>query len=143
MVRIGLVGCVKKKLKTAAPLKDLYLSLLFRGRRAYVEKTCDCWFILSAKYYLAVPDEVGDPYDLSVKDLSASLRREWSSRVLEGIDARLGDVAGKVFEIHAGKEYREYGLVQGLRSRGAQVTIPLEHLGIGEQLAFYARYLGR
>lgn len=37
--RIGLVGCVKKKLPYEAAARDLYISNLFRGRRGYVEKS--------------------------------------------------------------------------------------------------------
>ena len=36
--RIGLVGCVKEKAGTARPARDLYVSTLFVGRRAYVER---------------------------------------------------------------------------------------------------------
>ena len=48
-MRIGLVWCTKAKLSWAAPGRDLYApSALFRGRRSFVEQTCDKWFILSA-----------------------------------------------------------------------------------------------
>jgi hypothetical protein len=42
-----------------------------------------------------------------------------------------------VFEIHAGAEYREFGLLDGLRDRGCLVEIPTERMRIGEQLRFY------
>jgi hypothetical protein len=48
-MRIGLVGCVKSKRSQAAPARELYSSPLFRGRRDWVERTCDRWFVLSAK----------------------------------------------------------------------------------------------
>jgi uncharacterized HhH-GPD family protein len=44
-----------------------------------------------------------------------------------------------VFEVHAGSEYRNFGLVSGLRAAGAIVEIPTEGMRQGEQLAFYSR----
>jgi hypothetical protein len=57
-MRLGLVGCVKPKLPHAAPARELYTSALFWGRRVYVERTCDRWFILSAKHALVDPEIV-------------------------------------------------------------------------------------
>jgi hypothetical protein len=51
MTRLGLVGCVKGKLPAAAAA-ELYTSPLFRFRRAYVERTCDSWYVLFAKHGL-------------------------------------------------------------------------------------------
>ena len=62
-MRIGLVGCVKKKGPVAAPAEELYVSPLFVGRRRFVESTCDRWFILSALHGLVDPHEVIEPYD--------------------------------------------------------------------------------
>jgi hypothetical protein len=66
MTRIGLVGCVKTKRSFASPGKDLYASPLFRGRRRYVEASCDRWFVLSALHGLVAPDEVLEPYDVTL-----------------------------------------------------------------------------
>jgi hypothetical protein len=41
--RVGLVGCVKSKQPRRARAADLYTSALFRGRRSFVESTCDRW----------------------------------------------------------------------------------------------------
>jgi hypothetical protein len=43
-----------------------------------------------------------------------------------------------VIELHAGADYRNFGLVQGLEQRGVSVEIPTEGMRIGEQLRFYA-----
>lgn len=137
-MRIGLVGCVKKKRDEAVPACDLYVSPLFRGRRAYVEATCDRWFILSAKHGLLSPSEVLDPYQDSLKEKPAAAKRAWATSVVAQITAAL-DVAGMIFEVHAGSSYRDFGLVEGLRHRGAEIEIPAEHLSQGEQLAFYGR----
>lgn len=137
-MRVGLVGCVKAKRSTASPAEDLYTSTLFEGRRRYVERTCDRWFVLSAKHGLLKPTSLVEPYDETLKTKSRVERRRWSESVLEQLDAILGNLGGTTFEIHAGAEYRDHGLTAGLLARGAQVELPAAGLRIGEQLAFYA-----
>ena len=135
--RIGLVGCVKKKTVVPRTAKDLYLSALFLGRRSYVERSCGEWWILSAKHGLVHPDEVLAPYDVTLKDASRPARKDWSEQLLSTIGKRIRPEPGDVFEIHAGAEYREFGLLDGLRDRGCVVEIPTERMRIGEQLRFY------
>jgi hypothetical protein len=136
--RIGLVGCTKSKVAHAAPAGDLYLaSPLFRGRREYVERTCDRWFVLSAKHGVVSPDQVLEPYDVRLAGAPTRVKREWTDRVLHELKERLGDVRGIEFEIHAGNDYWGFGLVDGLAARGAKVEIPTTGLSQGEQLAFY------
>ena len=136
--RIGLVGCVKKKLDRAAPAADLYISRLFRGRRAYVGRTCESWFILSALYGLVRPDDLLEPYNVALSSASRAERCAWAASVLSQLDVELGSCAGLTFEIHAGANYVEYGLVEGLMARGAMVEWPCAGLSMGQQLAFYA-----
>jgi hypothetical protein len=83
-------------------------------------------------------DEPLEPYDETLKDQSAEAKREWSQKVLDSLDAIGIDYRTSIFEIHAGNEYRSFGLVDGLERRGAAVVVPAAHLGQGEQLAFYA-----
>ena len=136
--RIGLVGCVKKKQGLAVPARDLYVSTLFWGRRAYVERSCDTWWILSAKHGLVHPLEVLAPYDMTLKDMGRDERRKWSRQVLKDLESLGNPQPGDVFEIHAGSEYRNFGLVDGVRKLGCEVDIPTEGLRIGVQLRFYA-----
>jgi hypothetical protein len=142
--RIGLVGCVKQKARAPLPARDLYISELFRGRRAYVERSCNEWWILSAKHGLVHPEDVLAPYDETLKDASTVARRCWSREVFAALVEHVTPVLGESFEIHAGAEYRDYGLVEGLRGRGYGVQIPTEGMAIGVQLRFYkqARALG-
>lgn len=136
---VGLVGCVKSKRAYPSRARELYISEAFLGRRAYVERTCDEWFILSAKHGLVDPDDWLEPYDETLNGAPASRKREWARHVLQRLD-ELGVVdRASVFEIHAGAEYRDFGLADNLRARGAKVVVPAEHLGFGEQLAFYKR----
>lgn len=136
--RIGLVGCVKKKVGQASPAADLYVSALFRGRRAYVERTCERWFILSALHGVVRPDAAVEPYNVTLNDASQAERRAWAAKVLRQLDTELGSCAGLTFEIHAGANYADYGLVSGLGARGATVEQPAAGLSMGRQLAFYA-----
>lgn len=137
--RIGLVGCVKEKAESPQPARDLYRSALFAGRRAYVERSCGQWWILSAKHGLVHPLNALAPYDETLKLASRSARRRWSHEVLAALDERVIPAAGDIVEIHAGTDYRDYGLVQGLGDRGCVVEIPSAGMAIGEQLRFYKR----
>lgn len=137
VIRVGLVGCVKSKRPRPAPARDLYVSELFRGRRSYVERSCDQWFILSAKHGLIDPDAILEPYDESLTTATAAQRAAWSARVLSSLERSLGPVAGITFEIHAGRAYTGAGLVAGLLARGATVEQPAAGLRQGEQLSFY------
>jgi hypothetical protein len=119
--------------------RELYTSPLFRGRRAYVEESCETWFILSARHGLVDPDTELDPYDETLKDMPRVARRKWAESVLTALTARLGHLGGHAFEIHAGAEYRDWGLAQGLRAAGAIVEVPAAGLSQGQQLAFYKR----
>lgn len=138
-MRVGLVGCVKGKRGVALPARELYTSALFVGRRRYVERTCDRWFVLSAKHGLVDPDTVLEPYEETLKDASESRRRQWSQGVLQDLERRIGVLSGAVFEAHAGAAYLDHGLAVGLQQRGAVVERPTEGLQFGKQLAFYKR----
>lgn len=138
MRRIGLVGCVKRKRNTPTPARDLYLSTLFAGRRAFVERTCDEWWILSAAHGLVAPDRMLDPYDVTLNDASDAERRGWSAEVMAQIDTLVAPRTGDVVEIHAGSHYRNHGLVAALAQRGVTVDIPTEGMRIGQQLALYS-----
>lgn len=140
--RIGLVGCVKEKAGRPMPARDLYRSTLFIGRRRYVESSCDEWWILSAEHGLVHPADELTPYDVTLKDAGRAERRKWTARVLSSIDERVHPEPGDVFEIHAGAEYRDFGLVDGLRARGCLVEIPTDGLRIGDQLRFYKEATG-
>ncbi len=133
-----LIGCVKGKRSGRHPARDLYTSALFEGRRRRAEEAGCPWYILSAMHGLVAPDEPTDSYDLELATLGAGERRAWSARVLAALDRRVGSLQGKTVEIRAGSEYRDFGLAEGLRRRGAQVAVPLEGMALGEQLAWYA-----
>lgn len=129
MLTIGLVGCGKGKLERAARARDLYTGALFRKASAYCSANYAVWFILSAKHGILEPNEVIDPYDLSLKDMPLAARQTWAHRVLKQIDER-GLSEGK-FYIHAGERYSEHP-EPSLNSERL-----LRGLSIGKQLAWY------
>ena len=57
--------------------------------------------------------------------------------VLSALKLELGSFNSTVFEIHAGNDYHVFGLQDGIRQLGGQVTIPVDRLSLGQQLAFY------
>jgi len=136
-MRVGLVGCVKSKRDRAAPARDLYTSALFLGRRRAVQGTCDRWVILSALHGLLRPDEIVEPSDLAMADVPRPKRRDWAADVLEALGQELGSLDGVTFEIHAGADYADHGLVDGLRAAGARIEQPTAGMSLGVQLSWY------
>lgn len=134
---IIVIGCVSQKRSTATPAKDLYTSGLFAGRRRYAERNGAPWVIASALHGVVEPDEVIEPYDVSLKELPPAQKWKWGRIVAEQLVERFGNLSGKVIEIHAGAAYCE-GLVPTLREQGAHPSRPLMGLKIGEQLRWYA-----
>ncbi len=135
--RIGLVGCVKQKAHSTQMAKDLYTSTLFSGRRSYVEASCNEWWILSALHGLVDPKEELAPYEFTLKTLGVRDRRDWTSQLLMEIEEWIHPLRGETFEVHAGSEYRNFGLIDGLTSIGCNVVVPTDGMPIGRQLKFY------
>jgi cytoplasmic iron level regulating protein YaaA (DUF328/UPF0246 family) len=131
-----LVSCVSKKLVVPAPAKDLYTSPLFLKARAYVESLSQPWHILSAKYGLVHPEQVIDPYDLTLKTMGVADRRRWAERVMSQLQQHLDGVGEVVFL--AGMDYRKF-LEPQLVAQGIKVAVPMQRLKIGEQLSWLGR----
>lgn len=129
---------MKTKQATPAPAGELYVSTLFRGRRRFVERSCDSWLILSARHGVLEPSQVVAPYDETLTSARAGQRRRWAALVLAQLDALVGSLGERSWEIHAGAAYRDFGLVDALLAAGAVVEIPAGGLRHGEQLAFYS-----
>ena len=134
---VYLVPCASRKGRTPAPARDLYQSPLFLKMRGVVEEMAVPWFILSAKHGLLRPEQVVEPYDLTLNDLPVSERRAWAQRVVGQMEAGLPPADRIV--VFAGQKYREF-LMDWLRAR-ATVETPLAHLGIGKQLQYLDAYL--
>ena len=131
------IGCVKSKKTRPCKASELYTSSLFRYsfRYALSLTTRDKIFILSAKYGLVKPDDIIQPYELTLNNMNKRQRQQWAYKVYkqlvqEGID----------FDEEAiflcGKKYREF-----LMTKFTNAKAPLKNLGLGEQLKFYKESL--
>lgn len=139
--RVVLVGCVSKKQALAAPAKDLYVSDLFRKRRAYVESSGLRWFILSALHGVLDPEDEIEPYDVRLSKLPRRERMMWGQRVARELEERLGALGAVTFEVHAGAAYAE--AIEGpIGELGGTVVLPLAGLPIGRQLQWAMDQLG-
>lgn len=123
---IVLVACCGKKLSYAAPAKDLYQSELFRKSRRYAEQHGDKWLILSALHGVVHPDATIEPYDVTLNDMGADARRQWSNKIAK----QLQDYQNDQITVLAGSAYC------GWVNQFNNVTRPMEGLGIGQQLAY-------
>ena len=107
-MRVGLIGCGKLKLDHAAPAQDLYVGPFFKLCKQWITKPgrVDEWGILSAKHGLLLPDQVTEPYDLSLDKLSFQQRVGWSNTVRYQLIRRWGQPNGVIYMILAGALYR-------------------------------------
>ena len=136
--QVYLVSCVSRKSPTAAPAREFYVSPWFVAVRVYVEATRAPWFVLSAKYGLVRPGQVLAPYDETLNKMKIAERRAWASRVTAQMDELMPTVQTVV--VFAGLRYREF-LMEYMSQRWT-VEVPLEGLGIGEQLQWFKRHAG-
>lgn len=136
-----LVTCVKAKLASPAPAKDLYVSPLFRKQRAFAESRGGPWFILSAEHGLVAPGEWLAPYERYLPDTPPSYRAAWGSWVVERLELLAGSLAGCAVEVHAGAAYTG-SIDRPLAAKGAVLVTPLEGLTLGERLHWYDERAG-
>lgn len=128
---IYLVSCVSQKRDQPCAARDLYVSDLFSKARRFVEASGCPWYILSAEHGLVAPGQMLAPYERTLNSMGVADRRAWSERVAAQLAEAVPHLTRVVFL--AGNRYREF-LTQHLRSRGVEVSVPMEGLRIGEQL---------
>lgn len=132
MKNVCLIACASQKQAAAAPAQDLYESELFRKSVGWMHRqNFDRWFILSAKHGLVKPEQILEPYNLTLNTIKTHARRQWGKIVLDELMSVLPESASITFL--AGSKYREY-LSEPLREKGNEILIPMQGLGIGKQL---------
>lgn len=136
MKTVVLVGCGKSKLAHKAPARDLYTGTLFRKARAWAERHGDEWGILSAKHFLVMPDQIIEPYERRVQDLSRDYLKQWIWNTNWFIRARWACDTTR-FICLASKAYNQaFG-----KPVKINVEFPLEGMGIGKRIQWLS--LGR
>lgn len=128
---IALVSCVGEKKAHAEIAADLYQSQWFKKARAYAEATADQWYILSAEHGLVHPGEILLPYEATLNTMPKQVRRAWAHRTTGELLGTLGSQDRVV--MLAGERYRE-GVTDALAAQGHAVDVPMQGLGIGQQL---------
>lgn len=127
-----LISCCGPKLDRAAAVRDIYTSPLFKKSVRWAEAHGMPWAVLSALHGLVWPDDVIDPYDLSLKQLSAQERHSWALEVSEAFGATS---TGEHVHILAGAAYTK-PLRPLLEAAGWQVCEPLAGMQIGQRLSY-------
>lgn len=135
-VDVVLIGCVKSKRESGAAAKDLYVSDYFAKMRDYAERSGRPWYILSAEHGLVSPDQWLEPYDRYLANETPEYRRAWGDRVARQLTTELGDVTGRVLDVHAGEHYLA-AVAGGLDGSDAVVLAQLAGLTIGRRLQWY------
>ena len=130
--------CVSKKRDTPQLARNLYTSPLFVNASAYAEKISDEWYIISAKYGLVCPTDMLEPYDVTLKNMTAKQRRAWAERVFSDLKQLFRPTDTVV--MLAGVIYRK-NLVKKIEELGCNVEIPMEGLRIGEQVSWLQEQL--
>jgi hypothetical protein len=132
-MRVALVSCTKLKKSYPCSAEEMYLpSPLFRKTREYVLRNdFSAWFILSAKYGLLMPLDVISPYNITLNDMKKDDIIRWAERVNGQFISCYTDVF-----FFTGKIYRKF-LIPLFELRNIRCEVPLEGMGIGQQLKFY------
>ncbi|WP_047246948.1 DUF6884 domain-containing protein [Maribacter thermophilus] len=115
MRKIILISCSSKKGKVATQAENLYISPLFRKSLEYAKLlNPEHIFILSAKHHLVKLDDIIEPYnttlsnvskkDPSLEILSSKDKQEWGKIVLKQL-SKYTDFKKHEILILGGKEY--------------------------------------
>ena len=132
---IVFISCVKNKNDYPCAARDMYVSDLFKKSLTYSELVTESSniYILSAKYGLLELNQQIEPYELTLNTMNKKQRKEWADKVLTQCKEK-GISFDEETMFLCGKKYREF-----LMDNFKNSTVPLEHMGIGEQLAFYKK----
>ena len=131
---LTLIACVSLKQTQLCRAKDLYRSPWFIKARAYVEQQGEDWYILSAQHRLLRPEQIIEPYDLTLSKMSIQQRKQWADEVFKQI--KRAAIEPTRIRFLAGQRYRKY-LEPMLWQAGYDIEVPLMGLRIGQQLAWF------
>ncbi|MDM9580399.1 DUF6884 domain-containing protein [Nostoc sp. GT001] len=136
--KVYLVAGCGKQLTYPAAAKDLYYSQHFQACRRYVEEQESRWYILSPLHQVINPEAIIKPYDKSPYSLSHQERILWAQQVAENLIQVASPEIEFVFL--TGKLYRQE-VTPILKAKGYETKVPMQHLAIGQQLAWIKKEL--
>ena len=131
---IVFVGCGKKKKHAPCKAKEMYIGNLFKAAYKYAEQQGGKIYILSAKYGLLDPEEVIEPYNVTLAGSTKTEQKKWAAKVYKQCVAQHIDFNEPVMFL-CGESYRKY-LMQVFR----EWSVPLLHLGLGEQISWLKKH---
>lgn len=127
-----LISCSKTKGGHREAARHLYTSPLYRKSVTLTERWAIPFSIMSAKYGLLDPDEIIEPYELTLKQASKKVKIEWARQVHK----QLRSFRHKTLLILAGDDYLS-PLLQAAEGPAAfEYFAPLQGLSLGTRLAF-------
>jgi hypothetical protein len=98
------VGCGKAKQSRACRAAELYTGSLTRLAIKWMERNCEEFYILSAKFGLLDPDRVIKPYNVKLSDYSDEEQISWGNMVADGLHAMFNTNCTP-FLVMAGSDY--------------------------------------
>lgn len=130
-MKIALISCTKLKQNYRCEAQEMYKpSQLFSKILRYIKiQNYDKWFILSAKYELLKPNEIIEPYNISLNNMNKKEKIHWSNNVFKQLIKYKPDL----IDFYAGENYRKY-LIPLIEDENIIYYIPLKGLGIGKQM---------
>jgi hypothetical protein len=129
----ALISCSKSKGGHSDLARNMYVSPLYRKSVMVAEGWGLSFSILSAKYGLLDPEEIIEPYDLTLKGASKQFKSEWARRVDGQIRSSI-DPKKKLIVL-AGDDYY-VPLIEEGAGRPLNFFAPMRGLSLGNRLVF-------
>lgn len=130
-MKIALISCSKSKQNYSCKVSEMYQpSTLFHYSYLYAKKHDYEVYVLSAKYGLIHENVIIEPYDLTLKNISASEKRSWSQKVIQQLKGKFNFESDE-FIILAGRDYCE-NLLHSLKNH----QLPLGNKPLGERVKY-------
>lgn len=131
-MKIVFIACVSKKKNYATNAIDLYDSPLFKKEVEYAKSLKpDKIYILSALYGVLEKDEIISPYNVTLNDMKQRELDAWNDKVYKQLMEKNINFEKDHAIFLAGNRYRKK-----LLNIFLDVSVPMEGMRIGEQLAF-------
>jgi hypothetical protein len=129
----ALISCSKSKGGHSDVARNMYISPLYRKSVMVAEGWGLSFSILSAKYGLLDPEEIVEPYDLTLKGASKHFKSEWARKV----DAQIRNSIDpkKHLVVLAGDDYYA-PLTEAGADSPLNFYVPMRGLSLGNRLVF-------